>query len=110
MKTYTLLVNCTNCRSFNGEITVSKGASVSDQACPNCLCKSLTKTIVNIRQSKTSKVFKYGTGQPVPPGAKYLATTTNELMPSDVATNDAWTHRNDQKRMVWHYFLVEVEE
>lgn len=56
------------------------------------------------------KILKFGTGQPVPDGAKYLATITNELMPADTSNDQVWQHRNDLKKMVWHYFLVEVEE
>lgn len=41
------------------------------------------------------KVFKYGTGWEVPGGAEYLSTRIEQIVGED---------------LVWHYFLVEVEE
>lgn len=41
------------------------------------------------------KIFKYGTGHPIPEGAQYLWSCVQE---------------NDLIRLVWHYFLVEVVE
>lgn len=42
------------------------------------------------------KVYKYGTGDEIPKGAVYLTTLVQNL--------------NDNTRLVWHYFLVEVKE
>lgn len=54
-------------------------------------------TIRNSQLRKMVKrVFKYGTGDVVPEGAVYLRTITQD------AYADEW--------LVWHYFLVEVEE
>lgn len=41
------------------------------------------------------KVFKYGTGHTVPDGAVYMSTVVED---------------HPVMRLVWHYFLVEVEE
>jgi len=52
------------------------------------------------------KVYKYGTGHPVPEGAVYLCTKVQRKILLDVPEarllEDCW--------LVWHYFLVEVEE
>jgi len=40
------------------------------------------------------KVFKYGTGEEIPEGAKYLNTKVEFL---------------NNVRLVWHYFLVEIK-
>lgn len=51
------------------------------------------------------KVFKYGTGHPIPEGAVYLSTVKQtEVIDRDNegVTYPCW--------LVWHYFLVEVEE
>ena len=45
------------------------------------------------------KVFKYGTGQPIPEGAVYLSSFVEEI-------NNGVT----VARFVWHYFLVDVKE
>lgn len=39
-------------------------------------------------------VYKYGTGHPVPPHARYLTTLVEVV---------------EGVRLVWHYFLVEAE-
>ncbi len=44
---------------------------------------------------KVKKVFKYGTGHVIPDGAIYLYSCVQEI---------------GMGRLVWHYFLVEVEE
>ena len=52
---------------------------------------------------KIKKVYKYGTGHPIPKGAVYLCTKVQRKI--DVgrdALKPCW--------LVWHYFLVEVEE
>lgn len=41
------------------------------------------------------KVFKYGTGHPIPDGAQYLHTEVEIAGPM---------------RFVWHYFLVDAKE
>lgn len=55
------------------------------------------------------RVYKYGTGHDVPEGAQYLCTKVEATvihdenvhgMPVDVTHNV----------LVWHYFLVEVDE
>jgi hypothetical protein len=50
----------------------------------------------------TSVVYKYATGEPIPPGAVYLSTVaqTHVQIPSGSWT-PCW--------LVWHYFLVEIE-
>lgn len=52
--------------------------------------------------SKVKKVFKYGTGQEIPEGAIYLST----IKQTEIETHDGW----EKCWLVWHYFLVEVEE
>lgn len=41
------------------------------------------------------KVYKYGTGMEIPKNAIYLTTLVEEVA---------------GKRLIWHYFLVEVKE
>lgn len=53
------------------------------------------------------KVYKYGTGETIPEGAVYLNTVTQTKAKGfhhiqGIAWKDCW--------LVWHYFLVEVEE
>jgi len=45
------------------------------------------------------KVYKYGTGEEIPEGAIYLTTLVENM---DLKITGI-------KRLVWHYFLVEVE-
>lgn len=52
------------------------------------------------------KVFKYGTGWPIPEGAVYLSTEVEKDTEVDSATGNLRTRNT----FVWHYFLVEVEE
>ena len=49
------------------------------------------------------KVYKYGTGEEIPEGAVYLWSTieNKEMSP--------FVH-GVVKRLVWHYFLVDVQE
>ena len=57
------------------------------------------------------KIFKYGTGHEVPEGAKYL-TTVVEIVEIDAEDNMSSTSEvpyRSTRRLVWHYFLVEIE-
>lgn len=45
-------------------------------------------------------VYKYGTGMEIPKGAVYLTTLVEEIKANDFSKD---------VRLVWHYFLVEVE-
>ena len=54
---------------------------------------------------KVKKVWKFATGQPIPEGAVYLNTIaqTQLIHPGEQEwSSPCW--------LVWHYFLVEVEE
>ena len=55
------------------------------------------------------KVFKYGTGHEIPEGAEYLCTKTETVTKSGKfeGVSDCIMKRNV---LVWHYFLVEVNE
>lgn len=63
------------------------------------------------------RVYKYGTGDEIPEGAKYLSTQVEEkinwtLIP-DSGNNgsfDDMMRDAPRIRLVWHYFLVEVKE
>lgn len=56
---------------------------------------------------KVKRVFKYGTGQAIPDGAVYLNTVTQEWQPTQYKIVDnSW----ERCFLVWHYFLVEVED
>lgn len=59
---------------------------------------------------KIRKVFKYGTGQPIPKGAIYLSTQVekNILVNRHSETGDE--QRSEVNTFVWHYFLVLVNE
>jgi len=51
------------------------------------------------------KVYKYGTGHPIPKGAVYLCTKVQRNIKPPYPPSKwikCW--------LVWHYFLVEVEE
>jgi len=50
------------------------------------------------------KVYKYGTGHPVPDKARYLATVVEERSPTASNTEGSGSAGG---RFVWHYFLVE---
>jgi len=55
------------------------------------------------------KVFKYGTGHPVPEGAVYLSTSIGKTIEREGHV-DKVVHRERTSVLVWHYFLVETEE
>lgn len=57
---------------------------------------------------KIKKVFKYGTGHEIPEGAVYLSTQVEKMTESLVT--DTGKKHFEHNRLVWHYFLVEVEE
>jgi len=49
------------------------------------------------------KVFKYPTGATIPEGAIYLTTIKQEkILDDNLEECPCW--------LIWHYFLVEVEE
>lgn len=53
----------------------------------------------------TQKIYKYPTGAEIPFNAKYLGTVTQTKIqeaPGSAQWQQCW--------LVWHYFLVEVEE
>lgn len=65
------------------------------------------------------KVFKYGTGQEIPEGAIYLCTKTEEIVRiegniipsvSGGGQNNTLLNVVKSNQLVWHYFLVKVEE
>lgn len=51
------------------------------------------------------RIFKYATGEVIPDGAIYLKTLFE-----DVIDPRARVDSKKKVRLVWHYFLVEVEE
>lgn len=59
------------------------------------------------------KVYKYGTGQFIPEGAIYLTTKveteTKVISVADDVDTDLKEIRIKRNVLVWHYFLVEVE-
>jgi len=55
---------------------------------------------------KINKVFKYATGQPIPKGAVYLTTIKQTGKETFIGGLSLW----EKCWLVWHYFLVEVEE
>ncbi len=56
---------------------------------------------------KVKKVYKYGTGDDIPEGAIYLSTIKQtEIENGEVNNEPYWM----KCWLVWHYFLVEVEE
>ena len=61
---------------------------------------------------KVKKVYKYGTGQPIPEGAVYLNTVTQtEFELFDSSDEKPISKRCWEKCwFVWHYFLVSIEE
>lgn len=53
------------------------------------------------------KVFKYATGKEIPEGAVYLGTVKQtEIEDPNNFKNNFWS----KCWLVWHYFLVEVNE
>ncbi len=53
---------------------------------------------------KIKKIFKYGTGDVVPEGSVYLTSIIQEI---ETAQDNVNTLKS---RLVWHYFVVEIEE
>ena len=52
---------------------------------------------------KVKKIYKYGTGSIIPEGAIYLSTIVQDWIETPQGNNaKVW--------LVWHYFLVEIEE
>jgi hypothetical protein len=51
----------------------------------------------------TRVVYKFATGEPIPPGATYLSTVTQTHVRSE--SKQQWV----PCFYVWHYFLVEIE-
>lgn len=61
------------------------------------------------KRSVVQKILKYATGEEIPRGAVYLSTvkqTETYDANSSLAEKDKWK----KNWLVWHYFLVEVEE
>lgn len=54
------------------------------------------------------KIFKYPTGAVIPENAKYLSTVTQAHKASGDLVNGSWAY--EPCWLVWHYFLVEVED
>lgn len=63
--------------------------------------------------AKVKRIYKYGTGQPIPEGAKYLATVIQTEIesnkPSRYASESGITEWK-KCYLVWHYCVIEVEE
>lgn len=61
---------------------------------------------------KVKKVWKFATGQPIPEGAVYLNTVTQtEFELFDSSDGKPISKRYWEKCwLVWHYFLVSIEE
>ena len=55
---------------------------------------------MNVKMVK--RVYKYATGEDIPEGAIYLNTVKQTEIQKDDKLVSCW--------LVWHYFLVEVEE
>jgi len=58
--------------------------------------------------TKVKRVYKFGTGHPIPEGAVYLSTIkqTEEI----VIAGDMYARKETRPCWyVWHYFLVETE-
>lgn len=59
---------------------------------------------------KVKKVWKYATGEIIPKDAIYLSTQV-ETITESLGGNGQWSTSHTTKNiLVWHYFLVEVEE
>ena len=54
------------------------------------------------------KIYKYPTGAEVPEGAKFLSTQVEKTI--DTQKTLGIERRIEKNALVWHYFLVEVEE
>lgn len=59
-----------------------------------------------ISKMKVKRVFKYGTGDVIPYGAVYLSTVKQTKILLNGSVYERWV----DCWLVWHYFLVEVEE
>ena len=51
------------------------------------------------------KVLKYGTGQEIPKGAKYLTTLVEEFEDLILGTEE-----KIKRRLVWHYYAVSGDD
>jgi len=60
---------------------------------------------------KEVKIYKYPTGAVIPEGAIYLGTTTQTEILGTVQEEESGESYTDWIKcwLVWHYFLVEVE-
>lgn len=58
--------------------------------------------------AKIKKVFKFATGDIIPEGSLYLCTRQETLEKEE--EKDGKTIYMTQNLLVWHYFLVDVEE
>jgi len=56
------------------------------------------------------KVYKYGTGKPIPEGAEYLCTQVEDQVFVDKNSDTDDEVRTRSNRLVWHYFLVDADE
>ena len=60
---------------------------------------------------KVKRIYKYGTGEKIPEGAIYLSTIKQIEIQENIGKNGDTSHAFWNKCwLVWHYFLVEVEE
>lgn len=65
-----------------------------------------------ILRASTKRIFKYPTGAEIPAGAQYLGTVTQTKLMVDKRVH-ATEHEHGEYIdcwLVWHYFLVEVED
>lgn len=58
----------------------------------------------------TLRVYKYPTGDEIPPGSRYLSTQveTRESTTSRISPDLATAEKVTKNVLVWHYFLVSV--
>jgi hypothetical protein len=54
----------------------------------------------------TRVVYKFATGEPIPPGATYLSTVTQTTL---IHEGPLGKKVGEPCWRVWHYFLVEIE-
>lgn len=52
--------------------------------------------------------MQFETGEVVPEGAVFLSSVANELVNADNMEGDLFAIRNDQRRAVHHFFLVDA--
>ena len=63
------------------------------------------------KSNLVKKVFKFGTGQEIPEGAIYLSTQVETIsIYSHHENGIGIAHVQTKNELVWHYFLVEVNE